>query len=83
MEAEGLSRASIGDLLGNADPLARRILDEYTRYIDLTSMPFDDALRYYLTFFQLPGEAQVRKIRLLFIFSPPFLFVENLHLLIN
>ncbi|MEW5304445.1 MAG: hypothetical protein WDW36_007055 [Sanguina aurantia] len=54
----GLSKMSIGELLGEPDPFYLKVLEAYTLSFDFGSEKFDSAIRMYLESFRLPGEAQ-------------------------
>ena len=55
----GLSRAVVGDLLGDAAPrVATTVLGEFARSFDWRGVAFEKALRQFLDAFRLPGEAQ-------------------------
>jgi len=55
-------KTMIGDYLGREAEyqggMALKVLHEYARSMDFTGLQFDDAIRYYLSGFRLPGEAQ-------------------------
>ncbi|KAL9190141.1 hypothetical protein ACHAXT_007352 [Thalassiosira profunda] len=55
-------KAQIGEYLGREkewkDGFALKVLRAYGDALDFAGMPFDDAIRYYLSGFRLPGEAQ-------------------------
>lgn len=57
-----LEKTQIGEYLGReADyqgGMALKVLHEYVRLMDFSGLQFDDAIRYYLSGFRLPGEAQ-------------------------
>ena len=59
-------KAMIGEYLGREkeyqNGFSIRVLHEYVRLMDFTDLVFDDAIRYFLSGFRLPGEAQ--KVRL-------------------
>ncbi|CAB3402792.1 unnamed protein product [Caenorhabditis bovis] len=57
-KGDGLSKTSIGDVLGSNDPFALETLEEFTKCHDFTNMFIVDALRSFLWSFRLPGEAQ-------------------------
>lgn len=57
-ETPGLSKAKIGEVLGEPDNLSRRVLADYTATFELENRPFTESLRVYLESFRLPGEAQ-------------------------
>ena len=54
----GLSRAVIGDLLGEPAPRALAVLDAYARSFPWAGACFEGSLRSFLGGFRLPGEAQ-------------------------
>jgi len=56
--AEGISNHQVGDLIGDGDPYNARLLAAFVNYMDFSGLDFDDALRYFLSKFALPGEAQ-------------------------
>ncbi|GJJ07601.1 hypothetical protein Clacol_001804 [Clathrus columnatus] len=69
LHTDGLSKAMIGEYLGEArPPVALRacisdeenvtIMHTFVDLLDFTGMPFTDALRLFLQSFRLPGEAQ-------------------------
>ena len=55
-------KAMIGEYLGREkeyqNGFSIRVLHEYVRLMDFTDLVFDDAIRYFLSGFRLPGEAQ-------------------------
>eukprot|EP01100_Stratorugosa_tubuloviscum_P002714 TRINITY_DN1645_c0_g1_i2.p1 TRINITY_DN1645_c0_g1~~TRINITY_DN1645_c0_g1_i2.p1 ORF type:complete len:1407 (-),score=647.45 TRINITY_DN1645_c0_g1_i2:5-4201(-) len=55
---EGLSKAKIGEVLGEVDELYLAVLKAFVEYMNFTDLEFDTALRHYLSKFRLPGEAQ-------------------------
>ncbi|CAD6188641.1 unnamed protein product [Caenorhabditis auriculariae] len=57
-KGEGLSKTSIGEVLGTHGPMALEILDEFTKLHNLANMFIVDALRVFLWSFRLPGESQ-------------------------
>ncbi|CAI5446308.1 unnamed protein product [Caenorhabditis angaria] len=57
-KGEGLSKASIGDVLGSNDVFSLEVLDEFVKCHDFTEMFIVDALRTFLWSFRLPGESQ-------------------------
>ncbi|KHJ41836.1 Sec7 domain protein [Trichuris suis] len=57
-KAEGLSKTSIGEYLGERDDFNRSILQKFVFLHDFTSMDLVQALRQLLWSFRLPGEAQ-------------------------
>jgi brefeldin A-inhibited guanine nucleotide-exchange protein len=63
-------KAMIGEYLGREkeyqNGFSIRVLHEYVRLMDFTDLVFDDAIRYFLSGFRLPGEAQkVRQVILI------------------
>lgn len=56
--AAGLSKARVGEYLGDGDPFCISVMFAYVNRLDFTGMQFDQALRYFLAGFRLPGEAQ-------------------------
>lgn len=59
MTRKGISRYSIGDYLGHTkDDLATETLKFFVRMVDMRNKDIDVALRYLLSFFQIPGESQ-------------------------
>ncbi|WWC95937.1 hypothetical protein V866_002804 [Kwoniella sp. B9012] len=55
---EGLSKAMIGEYLGEGDEEHVAIMHAFVDMLDFSRMKFTDALRMYLQSFRLPGEAQ-------------------------
>ena len=57
-----LDKTQIGELLGREpayqDGFALKVLNEYANMLDFEGLVFDDAIKYYLSGFRLPGEAQ-------------------------
>ncbi|CAB9499510.1 inhibited guanine nucleotide-exchange protein 1 [Seminavis robusta] len=55
-------KTQIGEYLGREAEyqggMALKVLNEYVRLMDFVGLQFDDAIRYYLSGFRLPGEAQ-------------------------
>lgn len=58
LTAEKLSKNRIGDYLGRADDDAVRTLEAFLAPLDFSPFTFDEALRFFLSLFRLPGEAQ-------------------------
>eukprot|EP01119_Soliformovum_irregulare_P001359 TRINITY_DN1107_c0_g2_i1.p1 TRINITY_DN1107_c0_g2~~TRINITY_DN1107_c0_g2_i1.p1 ORF type:complete len:1152 (-),score=404.61 TRINITY_DN1107_c0_g2_i1:97-3552(-) len=56
--AEGLSKTMIGDYLGEHDDFVNDVLTAFINRMDFVGFEFDHALRYFLSKFRLPGEAQ-------------------------
>lgn len=54
----GLDKTVLGDYLGEGDPLNLKVLFAYVDYMDFTGLTFENALRFFLEGFRLPGEAQ-------------------------
>jgi len=57
MTAEDLDKVSVGSFLGDIENT--EVLEKYIELIDFSSLEIDDALRFLLTLFRLPGEAQL------------------------
>nr|XP_019012604.1 guanine nucleotide exchange protein for ADP-robosylation factor [Kwoniella pini CBS 10737]OCF51385.1 guanine nucleotide exchange protein for ADP-robosylation factor [Kwoniella pini CBS 10737] len=55
---EGLSKAMIGEYLGEGDEEHVATMHAFVDMLDFSKMNFTDALRMYLQSFRLPGEAQ-------------------------
>jgi len=53
-----LSKIQLGTFLGGEEDLNISTLKAFTNRMNFAGMPFDKALRHYLQFFMLPGEAQ-------------------------
>jgi brefeldin A-inhibited guanine nucleotide-exchange protein len=57
-----LDKTQIGDYLGREAEyqkgFALNVLNAYVEMMDFQDLEFDDAIRYYLSGFRLPGEAQ-------------------------
>lgn len=70
-------KTQIGELLGREpayqDGFALKVLHEYANMLDFEGLLFDDAIKYYLSGFRLPGEAQ--KVR---VFWPHSLLLSSL-----
>ncbi|KAI0326659.1 hypothetical protein GY45DRAFT_1258565 [Cubamyces sp. BRFM 1775] len=58
LETDGLNKAAIGEYLGEGDEENIAIMHAFVDLLDLSNMPFVDALRSFLQAFRLPGEAQ-------------------------
>ncbi|KAI9069221.1 Sec7-domain-containing protein [Trametes sanguinea] len=58
LETDGLNKAAIGEYLGEGDEENIAIMHAFVDMLDLSNMPFVDALRSFLQAFRLPGEAQ-------------------------
>ncbi|TFK93603.1 Sec7-domain-containing protein [Polyporus arcularius HHB13444] len=58
LETDGLNKAAIGEYLGEGDEENIAIMHAFVDLLDLSNMPFVDALRAFLQSFRLPGEAQ-------------------------
>ncbi|EJF62771.1 Sec7-domain-containing protein [Dichomitus squalens LYAD-421 SS1] len=58
LETDGLSKVAIGEYLGEGDAENIAIMHAFVDMLDLSNMPFVDALRQFLQAFRLPGEAQ-------------------------
>ena len=58
IETSGLDKRSVGDYLGEGEDFNKQVLYAYVDMIDFSSLTFDAALRKFLSYFWLPGEAQ-------------------------
>ncbi|KAL0579530.1 guanine nucleotide exchange protein for ADP-robosylation factor [Marasmius crinis-equi] len=58
LDTDGLSKAMIGEYLGEGDEENVAIMHSFVDMLDFTNLPFVDALRLFLQSFRLPGEAQ-------------------------
>ncbi|KAI7868634.1 hypothetical protein BDF14DRAFT_1995182 [Spinellus fusiger] len=58
LHTEGLSKAFIGEYLGEGEPDNIATMHAFVDELDFTDMQFVEALREYLQHFRLPGEAQ-------------------------
>ncbi|KAH9912627.1 Sec7-domain-containing protein [Epithele typhae] len=58
LDTDGLSKAAIGEYLGEGDEENIIIMHAFVDMLDLSNMPFTDALRAFLQTFRLPGEGQ-------------------------
>lgn len=57
-ERDMLSKRAIGEYLGRGQPINIQVLDYFVRLQPFHHVPFDRALRQFLSTFRLPGEAQ-------------------------
>lgn len=56
---KGLSKKIIGEFLGDLqNPLSQKVLIDFSNHLDFTNMELDNALRRFMSFFRIPGEAQ-------------------------
>ncbi|KAG8874344.1 guanine nucleotide exchange protein for ADP-robosylation factor [Tulasnella sp. 331] len=58
LETDGLSKAMIGEYLGEGDEENVAIMHAFVDMLDFNDLPFVNALRLFLQSFRLPGEAQ-------------------------
>ena len=58
LTAERLSKNKIGEYLGRNDEHAVNTLHAFLALLDFGELVFDEALRFFLSLFKLPGEAQ-------------------------
>ncbi|EIW73609.1 hypothetical protein TREMEDRAFT_25229 [Tremella mesenterica DSM 1558] len=58
LSTEGLSKAMIGEYLGEADEFNVATMHAFVDMLDFSGARFTDAVRMYLQAFRLPGEAQ-------------------------
>ena len=74
-------KTMIGEFLGREAEyqggMALKVLHDYVRLMDFAGLQFDDAIRYYLSGFRLPGEAQ--KVSLLGFFLLPVFGIDVLY----
>ena len=56
---DGLDKKVLGDFLGGSKPFNKAVLHEYVSCFSFAGMRLDEALRYFLGMFLLPGEGQV------------------------
>ncbi|GMJ06760.1 BIG1 [Hibiscus trionum] len=54
----GLNETMIGDYLGEREEFALKVMHAYVDSFDFKSMDFGEAIRFFLSGFRLPGEAQ-------------------------
>ena len=58
LETSGLDKRSVGEYLGEGDDFNKSVLYAYVDMLDFSNLTFDQALRKFLSYFWLPGEAQ-------------------------
>lgn len=58
LTADGLSKAMIGEYLGEGDPESVETMHAFIDLMDFSNMKFTEAMRTFLQAFRLPGEAQ-------------------------
>ena len=58
LATEGLDKKAVGEYLGEGDDFNKQTLYAYVDSINFADMSFDNALRKFLSYFWLPGEAQ-------------------------
>ncbi|OBZ76081.1 Protein transport protein sec71 [Grifola frondosa] len=58
LETDGLGKAAIGEYMGEGDEQNIAIMHAFVDMLDLSDLPFVNALRLFLQAFRLPGEAQ-------------------------
>lgn len=59
LNGKGLSLSQIGNFITDLrKPLSMAVLEEFMKQIDFTSLPFEQALRHFISKLRLPGEAQ-------------------------
>eukprot|EP00762_Andalucia_godoyi_P002222 ANDGO_07584.mRNA.1 Ankyrin repeat len=58
LEVQGLPKSRIGRLLGDANPFNQAVLTCMLHSLEFAGEEIDDALRKFLSYFVLPGEAQ-------------------------
>ncbi len=78
---DAFDKTQIGEYLGREveyqNGFSIKVLHEYVRLLNFEGLPFDDAIRYFLSSFRLPGEAQ--KVRHLFVSRAWKRWLENAH----
>ena len=57
-KTKGLSKGAKGEFFGHHEENQVAVMHKYTDYFDFAGMEFDQAMRFYLDTFRLPGEAQ-------------------------
>ena len=58
LETSGLDKRSVGEYLGEGEEFNKQVLYTYVDMLDFAGLTFDAALRKFLSYFWLPGEAQ-------------------------
>jgi brefeldin A-inhibited guanine nucleotide-exchange protein len=58
LATDGLDKRAVGDFLGEGDDFNKAVLYAYVDSLDFSNSTFDAALRKFLSYFWLPGEAQ-------------------------
>ena len=58
-ETEGLDKKATGEYIGGSKPFNKDVLKEYVSMFNFAGMELDEALRFFLGQFLLPGEGQV------------------------
>ncbi len=53
-----IDKEKLGDFLGSADEFNKKCLEIFTESLSFKKMNIDEAMRYYLSLFMLPGEGQ-------------------------
>ena len=56
---DGLDKKVLGEFIGGSKPFNKAVLHEYVGCFSFAGMQLDEALRYFLGMFLLPGEGQV------------------------
>ena len=56
---DGLDKKVLGEFIGGSKPFNKAVLHEYVSCFSFAGMQLDEALRYFLGMFLLPGEGQV------------------------
>ncbi|CEL96641.1 unnamed protein product [Vitrella brassicaformis CCMP3155] len=59
LTVEGLDKRKIGELLGKDNALSLAVLNGFVQLLDFHHLACDEALRYFLSRFFLPGESQM------------------------
>ena len=58
-DTDGLDKRAIGEFIGGSKPFNKDVLKAYVALFNFAGMELDEALRYFLGQFLLPGEGQV------------------------
>jgi Sec7-like guanine-nucleotide exchange factor len=53
-----VDKEKLGEFLGSADEFNKKCLEIFTDSLSFKKMNIDEAMRYYLSLFMLPGEGQ-------------------------
>ena len=53
---ELINKEKLGEFLGGGSQFEIKVLSEFTDLLNFNKMQIDEALRYYMSYFALPGE---------------------------